>query len=67
MDRDDANKRIPLPPAVARIYEAVEEREGPGEPAWMVAGPMGKNGQRVVSLARLGQIAQAASEPENLR
>jgi hypothetical protein len=31
--------------------------DGPGEPAWSAAGAMGKNGQRVVSLARLRQIA----------
>ncbi|WP_191082906.1 DUF6998 domain-containing protein [Roseococcus microcysteis] len=32
--------------------------DGPGAPAWAAAGPMGKNGQRVVSLARLKQLAE---------
>lgn len=31
--------------------------DGPGQPAWENAGKIGKNGQRVVSLARLRAIA----------
>ena len=31
--------------------------DGPGEPAWKAAGAIGKNGQRVVSLTRLRNIA----------
>ena len=37
--------------------EAEVVYDGPGEPAWAVAGAMGKNGQRVVSLTRLREIA----------
>ena len=35
--------------------------DGPGKPVWERAGKMGKNGQRVVSLYRLKQIANANS------
>ena len=31
--------------------------DGPGEPAWAHAGKLGKNGQRVVSLAKLRALA----------
>jgi len=34
--------------------------DGPGQPAWARAGKIGKNGQRVVSLAKLRAIAQQA-------
>lgn len=40
-------------------HEAEIVYDGPGEPAWVAAGAKGKNGQRVVSLSRLKQIAQA--------
>ena len=33
--------------------------DGPGEPAWVGAGKLGKNGQRVVSLHRLKAIASS--------
>jgi hypothetical protein len=35
--------------------------DGPGAPAWAGARKAGKNGQRVVSLAKLRSIAQAAT------
>lgn len=38
-------------------HEAEIVYDGPGEPAWSVAGAKGKNGQRVVSLARLRVLA----------
>ena len=34
--------------------------DGPGSPAWQVAGKMGKNGQRVISLKKLRGIASAS-------
>lgn len=37
--------------------------DGPGEPAWLGAGKVGKNGQRVISLARLRVIAGQMSSP----
>lgn len=40
-------------------YEAEIIYDGPGEPAWTVAGAMGKNGQRVISLSRLRALAAA--------
>lgn len=43
--------------------EAEVVYDGPGEPAWSLAGKMGKNGQRVVSLARLRMIAADAEGP----
>lgn len=39
-------------------HEAEVVYDGPGEPAWSAAGQRGKNGQRVVSLSRLREIAQ---------
>jgi len=36
--------------------------DGPGKPAWDAAGKMAKNGQRVISLAKLQKIKMAASE-----
>lgn len=30
--------------------------DGPGEPAWVIAGKMQKNGQRTVSLAKLAEL-----------
>jgi hypothetical protein len=36
--------------------------DGPGEIAWTNAGKMGKNGQRVISLARLRTIAAKAEQ-----
>jgi hypothetical protein len=38
--------------------------DGPGAPAWEQAGKMGKNGQRVISLARLRRIAAATEAME---
>lgn len=38
-------------------HEAEIVYDGPGQPAWDVAGRMAKNGQRVISLARLRGIA----------
>ncbi len=35
--------------------------DGPGEPAWSAAGKVAKNGQRVVSLAKLRVLAANAS------
>ena len=35
--------------------------DGPGQPAWEQARKMGKNGQRVISLARLRTIAASVS------
>ena len=32
---------------------------GPGAPAWAAAGPMQKNGQRNISLAKLASIASS--------
>ncbi|HMC30517.1 MAG TPA: hypothetical protein VKL99_06745 [Candidatus Angelobacter sp.] len=43
--------RIMSPEEAEIVYD------GPGEPVWKNAGKMGKNGQRVVSLARLRTIA----------
>lgn len=43
---------------VVSPHEAELVYDGPGEPAWSAAGAMGKNGQRVVRLTRLRQIAQ---------
>ena len=37
--------------------------DGPGHPAWEMAGKIGKNGQRVISLARLRAIAVRTSVP----
>ena len=34
--------------------------DGPGEPAWSAAGTVAKNGQRVVSLARLRALSASA-------
>lgn len=45
---------------VLRVVSPAEAEivyDGPGEPAWAGAGKMGKNGQRVVSLARLRALA----------
>jgi hypothetical protein len=39
-------------------HEAEIVYDGPGDPVWTAAGAMGKNGQRVVRLTRLQQIAQ---------
>jgi hypothetical protein len=38
-------------------HEAEIVYDGPGEPAWSAASAIGKNGQRVVRLARLRAIA----------
>lgn len=46
---------------VVSPHEAEIVYDGPGEPAWAVAGAQGKNGQRVVSLAKLRAIAAAAA------
>jgi len=47
---------------VLRVVSPTEAEivyDGPGAPAWEQAGKMGKNGQRVIRLARLRQIAAA--------
>lgn len=41
--------------------EAEVVYDGPGAPAWLDAGPIQKNGQRRISLARLRSIAAAAA------
>jgi hypothetical protein len=46
---------------VVSPHEAEIIYDGPGEPAWTAAGRMGKNGQRVISLARLRAIDALAS------
>ena len=46
---------------IASPEEAEIVYDGPGEPAWSCAGKLGKNGQRVVSLAKLRALANAAS------
>lgn len=43
--------RVVSPEAAEIVYD------GPGQPVWEGAGKMGKNGQRVVSVARLRAIA----------
>lgn len=48
--------RIESPEEAEIIYD------GPGELAWSHAGKLGKNGQRVVSLARLRALADNASK-----
>lgn len=45
---------------VVSTTEAEVVYDGPGEPAWAAARKAGKNGQRVVSLARLRGIAGGA-------
>lgn len=47
--------RIVTPDEAEIVYD------GPGAPAWACAGKAGKNGQRVVSLAKLRSIAQAVN------
>ena len=37
--------------------------DGPGEPAWDRAGPLQKNGQRKISLAKLRAVAAEAASP----
>lgn len=37
--------------------------DGPGAPAWACAGKIGKNGQRVVRLAKLRSLAAEAVQP----
>ncbi|MDR3500913.1 MAG: hypothetical protein P4L72_16995 [Parvibaculum sp.] len=44
---------------VASPEEAEIVYDGPGAPAWAQAGKIGKNGQRVISLKRLRDIARA--------
>jgi hypothetical protein len=46
--------RIVSPEEAEIVYD------GPGEPAWSQAGKLGKNGQRVVSLAKLRALASNA-------
>ncbi len=46
---------------VVSSKEAEIVYDGPGAPVWNVAGKVGKNGQRVVSLSRLREIATLAS------
>ena len=48
-----------LPPEEAEIVY-----DGPGAPAWAGAGKVAKNGQRVISLARLARIAAARAGGE---
>jgi uncharacterized protein DUF6998 len=43
--------RVVSPDEAEIIYD------GPGKPAWDAAGKMGKNGQRVISLSRLRDLA----------
>lgn len=43
---------------VVSPQEAEVVFDGPGEPVWVAAGRMGKNGQRVISLSRLRAIAE---------
>jgi hypothetical protein len=44
--------RIVSPEEAEIVYD------GPGEPAWAAAGKLAKNGQRVISLAKLRQLAR---------
>lgn len=46
---------------VASPEEAEIVYDGPGRPAWENAGKLGKNGQRVISLARLRALAASRS------
>ena len=48
--------RIVTPEEAEIVYD------GPGAPAWASAGKAGKNGQRVVSLAKLRLIAKAIAD-----
>jgi hypothetical protein len=43
---------------VVSPHEAEIIYDGPGEPVWVAAGPMGKNGQRVIGLSRLREISR---------
>jgi hypothetical protein len=47
--------RIASPGKAEIVYD------GPGEPAWSMAGPLQKNGQRVISLAKLRGLAEATN------
>jgi len=52
---------------VLRIVSTEEAEivyDGPGEPAWSSAGPVQKNGQRVLGLAKLRRLAADASMQE---
>jgi len=65
-----AGKRISMYATCTRLVvlqvlspeEAEIVYDGPGEDAWLQAGPMAKNGQRSISLSRLRMIAQEADQ-----
>ena len=55
---------------VLKLHEdgsAIEVYNGPGATAWDAAGKMQKNGQRVVSVAKLHRLAAEVVENERLR
>ncbi len=50
---------------VLRLVSTTEAEiiyDGPGGTAWDAAGPIGKNGQRVIRLSRLAKLASGAPE-----
>jgi hypothetical protein len=50
---------------VVSTEEAEIVYDGPGEPAWAAAGKMAKNGQRVISLAKLRSLAESHKQISN--